>query len=209
MKLSYKKGKGDKVHLHADGDYILTVDELFFSTLSIKQNQEVSADELNKISDLICERRAYNYALSLLSRRDHTAKELKAKLSQKGFQRYCEKVVEKLISQDFVNDERFAEHFVRELVNLKGYGKRRVEQELFRKGVEKEIISNVLDETEFEDEKLLGIIERKYLRHLDTEKGVRKTVNSLIRLGYSYSEIRDAIKTVLENNEFNFEVTDE
>lgn len=210
MKLTYKKGKGDKIHISIDDEYALTVDETFFYSLSLKQGQDINCEELNKLTDLIGERRAYNLAISLLSRRDHTAKELTVKLGQKGFEQFAEKTIQKLTEQGFINDERFARCYINELINLKGYGKRRIEQELYRKGVNREIIREVIDEAEFDENKLTEIINRKYLRYLDSEKGRQKTVNALMRLGYSYSETRDAIKTVCENNDEIFlEVTDE
>lgn len=201
MKLTYKKGKGDKIHLSVDGEYALTVDEAFFYSLSLKENQEISSEELNELAGKIGERRAYNQAVALLSRRDHSEKELTFKLTQKGYGKYGENVVMKLRAQGFLDDYRFATLFVRELINLKGYGRRRIEQELMRKGVSREIITEVLSETEFSDERLNELIKKKYLRYLDTEKGVQKAVNGLLRLGYSYGEIRDALSKYTENPE--------
>ena len=43
------------------------------------------------------------------------------------------------------------------------------------------------------------LIERRYLRQLDTEKGVQKTVAALQRMGYSFGEIRDALRKVQED----------
>ncbi len=87
---------------------------------------------------------------------------------------------------------------------LKKYGKRRIEQELYRKGVDRDIISEVLEETDFEESELVALIERKYSRYLGDEKGIQKTVNSLLRMGYSYGEIRSALNEIKENS-----VTDE
>ncbi len=207
MKLTYKKGKGDKIHISVNGEYALTVDETYFYSLSLQNVSEITAEELNNITFMIGERRAYNCAVSLLSRRDHTAGELILKLKQKGYEQYAKAAVEKLIRGGYVDDRRFSEYYVRELINLKGFGKKRIEQELFRKGVSRDIIIEVLEEAEFSEEKLKEIIERKYLRYLGSEKGKQKAVNGLLRLGYSYSEIRDAIREIGE--EYILEVCDE
>ena len=196
MKVTSKKGKGDKMHVSIDGVYTFTVDETFFYSLFLNEKKDYSTDELNEILEKAGERRAYNYAVSLLSRRDHTVKEINDKLKQKGYGQYASAAVLKLSEQGYLSDERFARMYVRELINLRKYGKKRIIQELMRKGVNRDIIDDVLSEAEFPDNRLREIIERKYMRFLDTEKGVQKTVNSLLRLGYSYGEIRNALKEI-------------
>ena len=78
--------------------------------------------------------------------------------------------------------------------------------ELYRKGVDREIIREVLDETDFEQDDLVSLIERKYGRYLGDEKGLQKTINGLLRMGYSYGEIRDALKVINENLQSEDEV---
>lgn len=206
MKLTYKKGKQDKIHISVDGEYSFTVDETYFLSMGIYNGKEVDSDELREIRETVNVRRAYNYAVTLLSRRDHSIRELTEKLHRKGYTQGVKEAIDKLVAGGYVSDERFARLYVRELRTLKKYGKRRIEQELYRKGVDRDIISEVLEETDFEESELVALIERKYSRYLGDEKGIQKTVNSLLRMGYSYGEIRDALKTVNENTEFDDEV---
>lgn len=205
MRITHKKGSGDKIHISVDGEYAFTVDEVFFHSLCINEKREYSADELNEFMEKAGERRAYNCAVSLLSRRDHTVKEIRDKLMHKGYGQYADSATEKLSEQGYLSDERFAYMYARELINLKNYGKKRIVQELIRKGVSRDIIDDVLSEAEIPDDRLRELIERKYMRYLDTEKGVQKTVNALLRLGYSYAEIRDVLREIAENEEL-FEV---
>lgn len=199
MKLTYKKGKQDKIHISVDGEYSFTVDEAYFLSMGIYNGKEVDSEELEEIKETVNIRRAYNYAVSLLSRRDHSVKELMLKLKQKGFEEGSEEAIEKLIKGGYVSDERFARLYVRELRTLKKYGKKRIEQELYRKGIDRDTVREVLEETDFDESELVTLIERKYGRYLDTEKGVAKAVNGLLRMGYSYGEIRDALRTISES----------
>ena len=128
------------------------------------------------------------------------------KLAQKGYTDGAEEAIEKLKNGGYVSDERFARLYVRELQTLKRYGKRRIEQELYRKGVDRDTIREVLDETDFDESELVSLIERKYGRYLSDEKGIQKTINGLLRMGYSYGEIRDALKQISENTELDDEV---
>ncbi len=207
MILTYKKGKGDKIHISIDDEYFMTVDEMYFSSLYLKNGQEIGREELLILKNQIEIRRAYNCAVSLLSRRDHSEKELYTKLKAKGHGEGAEAAIEKLKLSGYVDDERFANLYVRELINLKAYGKKRIEQELYKKGVDRDIVKEVLQNAELPEDRLSDIIRRKYMRYLNDEKGVRKTVNSLLRLGYSYGEIRCALEEI--NNESDLEVSDE
>ena len=202
MKLSVKPGKGEKMHLHSDGEYFMTVDSGYLVELGIYNGMEVNCENIEEIRRNISVRRSYNKAVDLLSRRDHSKKELIDKLRQKGHGEYAAQAVEKLSEYGYIDDRRFAFTFAEELIRLKSYGKKRVEQELYRKGIDRDIISEVISECDFPSEKLTELIERKYNRYLYDEKGVNKTVNALLRLGYSYSEIRDAIREITDREEF-------
>ena len=206
MKLTYKKGKQDKIHISVDGEYSFTVDEAYFLSMGIYNGKEVDSDELEEIKQTVSVRRAYNYAVSLLSRRDHSERELMTKLTQKGCADGAEEAIAKLRDGGYVSDERFARLYVRELQTLKRYGKRRIEQELFRKGIDRDIITEVLEEADFDQSELVALIERKYGRYLSDEKGIAKTINGLLRMGYSYGEIRDALKEINENLQAEDEV---
>ena len=206
MKLTFKKGKQEKIHISVDGEYSFTVDETYFLSMGIWNGKEVDSDELEEIKQTVNVRRAYNYAVSLLSRRDHSERELMTKLSQKGYTDGAEEAIRRLRDSGYVSDERFAKLYVRELQTFKKYGKRRIEQELYRKGVDREIIRQVLEETEFDESELVNLIERKYGRYLSDEKGVAKTINGLLRMGYSYGEIRNALKEINKNLESDEEV---
>ncbi|MBR5826396.1 MAG: regulatory protein RecX [Clostridia bacterium] len=202
MKLTVKAGRGDKMHLHIDGEYFLTVDNGYLAELGVFNGMDVDCEDIERLRVDIGVRRAYNKAVDLLSRRDHSRKELLDKLRQKGYGEYAVEAIEKLNDYGYIDDKRFAQIFAEELVRLKSYGKKRVEQELYRKGVERDIICEVISECDFPSEKLAEIIERKYSRYLNDEKGVNKTVNALLRLGYTYTEIRDAIREITDREDF-------
>ena len=202
MKINFKSGRGNKIHIHIDGEYRMTADSDFVPSLGYAENYDINEEELAVLERAVSSRRAFNKATDLLSRRDHGEKELLIKLRQKGFKEEAEEAIEKLKYYGYIDDRRFAENYVKELIRIKHYGKRRVEQELYRKGIDREIISEVLEAAEFPESELVSLIERKYYRYLTDEKGIKKTINSLLRMGYSYGEIKDALKTVSETEEF-------
>lgn len=205
MKLNFKNGRENKVHIYIDGEYKMTVDSDFVNSLGYCENYEIESEELACLERAVSSRRAFNKACDLLSLRDHSEKELILKLRQKGYGEAAYEAVEKLKEYGYIDDERFAKTYAAELMRIKKFGKRRIEEELYKKGVRRDIIFETLEGLVFEQSELVELIKRKYERFLNDEKGVRKTVNALLRKGYSYGEIKDALKIVSEDETESFE----
>ncbi len=197
--LTLQPGKNNKVHLLLDGEYAMTADSDFVAFSGLHDNMILDDEALTDLQGKVNARRAFNKASDLLALRDHSEKELLQKLRQKGFADGAEEAMEKLKSYGYLDDSRFALRFAQELQRVKHYGKKRIEQELYRKGVSRDVVSDTLAQLSFDEDALPALIERRYLRQLDTEKGVQKTVAALQRMGYSFGEIRDALRKVQED----------
>ena len=195
MKLTLQEGKANKVHLLVDGEYRMTTDRDFVSLAGLKNNMELDDTELASLTEQVNSRRALNKAADLLTRRDHSRAELVQKLRQKGFDaESAGAAAEKLESLGYLDDRRFAEIYAAELAQSKGFGKRRIVTELFRKGIARDVIDEVLETLELPQDSLVSLIERKFSRKLSTEQDVRRTVNALVRMGYGYGEIKAALE---------------
>ena len=84
-------------------------------------------------------------AVSLLARREHSARELKRKLAAKGLSDdEAAAAVEHAVEQGYQSDTRYAEMLVRTRING-GYGPRRIEAELQVAGVSAEHIRAAMD----------------------------------------------------------------
>ena len=197
--LTLRPGKNNKVHLLLNGEYAMTADSDFVAFSGLCDNMILDDEALADLQGKVNARRAFNKASDLLALRDHSEKELLQKLRQKGFADGAEEAMEKLKSYGYLDDSRFALRFAQELQRVKHYGKKRIEQELYRKGVSRDVVSDTLEQLSFDEDALTALIERRYLRQLDTEKGVQKTVAALQRMGYSFGEIRDALQKVQED----------
>lgn len=85
-----------------------------------------------------------NAALRLLAGRDHSSVELGRKLKQRHFQRdQIQSALGECRRLNYLNDERFAHEYAQQL-QRKGYGALRIRQMLASKGVETQLISEVL-----------------------------------------------------------------
>jgi regulatory protein len=73
------------------------------------------------------------------------------------------KILEYLLDNHFVNDERFAKSFVRGKINQSGWGVNKIRFHLVQKGIAKEIIDEALSQTDEEvyRQRLIDILQTK------------------------------------------------
>ena len=198
MKITAKSGRKDKIHIYIDGEYLLTVDEIFWFSCGYVSGDEINREELTAFEEAAGSRRAFNSALNSLDYRDHSEKEIRAKLLRKHDAEYVDEAVEKLIELDLVNDERYAENYARELFERKKFGKMRIKAELRAKGISAETANSAV-EALFEDEepdniqRIVDIIGKRYYNRMNDEVGRKKVFFALQRMGYSFSDIREAM----------------
>ncbi len=84
--------------------------------------------------------------MDLLARREHSWFELERKLKLKGFApEEIPRALDGLVRDGLLSDERFAEGYCRMRVN-RGYGPRRIQQELLERGVSDTLITLVIAE---------------------------------------------------------------
>ena len=73
--------------------------------------------------------------------------------------------------------------------------KRESYAKLYNKGIPNSVIKLVLDDTEFDElSQILAVIEKKYRTKMDTKENIQKVYAALIRKGFSYSAVSEAIK---------------
>lgn len=197
MKLSAKPGKGDKIHIFVDDEYRLTVDSRFWYSERWHNQTQIDSGELAALEEAVGSRRAFNSAEDYLSRRDHSEKELYEKLCRKYPPAAAEAAIEKAKDLGLLDDERFAANYALELYEKKHFASHRILLELRRKGVDREIAENAVESLDKAGEtRIIELLRGKYRAALSDEKGRRRAVNGLLRMGYAYPDIRAALKTL-------------
>ena len=195
MKLSVKSGRENKVHIHINGEYKLTVDAEFWYLSQWHNLKEIDEEQYEEMSEQVEKRRAFKNAFDLCMTRLHSKGEIVQKLSRKFSRIAAEYAAEKCEEIGVLNDRDFALLYSKELLNRKGMGISRIKLELRRKGIGSDIIEDVLSEIEVDEtEQIKNLIERKYFRKISDEKGRRSVFNALIRLGYSYRDVKTAMR---------------
>ncbi len=209
MKITYSFGKQNKVHISCDGEYTYTVDAEYWLSSSYYGVENIEDEEEQAaFHEAVGSRCAFIGALRLLSYRDYCEKEMVIKLTQKGHIRQCaENAVSRLSELGYINDYRYAESLARSLLERKGMSIKSIRYELTGKGISREIADIVTQELDFDPIlRIIELLNTKYARHLNDEKGIKKTVASLQRLGYSWSDINSALRTVDAETEVESDV---
>lgn len=180
--------------LFLDGEFAVNIDTETLLQFRYKIGMDITDEQLHELILASDARRANEKALYLLEHRSHSKKELIEKIQRTTSKEAARSAADRMEELGLVNDEEFAKRYAAELFNRKGFSGRRAQYELLQKGIGKEIIAQVVEELEPNPvEKIKEIIEKKYLRCLQDEKGYRRTVNGLQRLGYRYEDIKQAI----------------
>ena len=142
--------------------------------------------------------KTFDRAVNLLTFKARSTVELRTRLLEKTWtnEEIVDEVIEKLKSYNYLNDEEFAVNFAESKLRQKAIGKRRLEQDLYRKKLDKETIKNAVDAA-FEETPEEEIIDRAIEKRLRI-KGAPKTQNErhnffgyLVRSGFEYDLIKE------------------
>jgi len=145
--------------------------------------------EAERLEEAICRR-----ALEMLGRRAMSRRELIDKLVGKGEEESAAvAVADWLVEKRFLNDGDYAEQIVRHYAG-KGYGRQRLTEELWRRGIGKDLWDAALQEMPEGDEALDRFIHLK-LRGVEPDRAEEKRVaDALRRRGYDWDAISEALR---------------
>lgn len=193
MIISHTHGRGKKIHLLIDDEYQITTNEDFWIENFIKDGSEIDDDEWQELVNKINYNKAVNKCYDLLSRRDHSVKELKTKLLRTVDEYNADRAIDRMLELGYLNDEEYANKLLDYLINCKKMSKTHIKQEMYKRGVPNDIISSLLECVEIDSvSSITDLIQTKYKNKLNVENGKEKVVASLMRKGFSYGDIKSA-----------------
>lgn len=141
-------GKGRyKVYIEDRPAFVLYRGEL--NRLGIREGEEITEGNLREIQEEILPLRAKKRAMNLLQKREYTTAALREKLRDGEYPEACvEEAVDYVESYGYVDDLRYARDFI--VYNLDRKSRTRIEQDLMRKGIQKDTVRAVFEELEEE-----------------------------------------------------------
>ena len=141
---------------------------------------------------------AKSVAVRLLSRREHSAFEIRDKLTKREFDEVeIEQAIIDLEKGGWLSDERFAEAYIR-MRQLKGFGPIRISIELNERGVNESIVENYLHAgSEAWQQTLEQQYQKKYKnRSIDDYSDKAKRIRFLQYRGFVLDAIYKIVKDV-------------
>ena len=148
---------------------------------------------------------AYNYALNLLSARPYSTQALHRKLIQKEYPAAdADDAVRRLVDAGLLDDGKYAEQYARSKILSTGASKRRLTQDLYRKGIKGDVataaIAQVIEDEEIDTVAVVERVARKKLAQLgDLDPLVlrRRLFAFLARRGYDVDEIKRVVSSLV------------
>lgn len=191
--------------LYIDGEFALKLDTEILLSHRIDVGIEIDDDKLKEVIDASNIKRAKDKAMWLISYRDHAQKELVDKVAKDYGRDAAQKAVDRLVELGLINDERYAFRYASDLLNLKHLSKNGAVRKLIEKGIDKDLAYDTVESIECDvTENIKAVIDKKYARNLSDEKGRRRCVNALLRLGYSYSDIKSVLSLYTDTDEYYY-----
>ena len=138
-------------------------------------------------------------ALKILGSRNFSEKEMYKRLVGKGeADEAAAEAVRWLVELGYINDSNYAALIVRHYA-AKGYGEARVRDELYKRGIPRELWDECLSELDSEEtgDAALEFLKKK-LRGSDDKDDLRRASDALVRRGFNYNDARAAIHRYLE-----------
>lgn len=149
--------------------------------------------------------RYYNLSLRYLSYRPRSEKEVLDYLKEKQKKapnlsdEIISQIIDKLKEYKFIDDVKFTQLWIEQRSKYKGKPIRVIEYELKQKGISQDLIKSSLfekdkKETDLENAKKLAKKKMDFYRGLSLEKRREKVTNYLLRKGFNYDIVKQAIK---------------
>lgn len=197
----------DRWLLYLEDGTILRVGEKEIVSFGLYAGMELSPEKLEALGEASKLAKLREKALHALSIRPLSRRELVRKLSAPPRKsentdgseepisaELIEHVADWLEDLGYLNDEEYAKTIVRHY-SAKGYGERKIQDELYRRGVPREYWQEALIEAQEPAENIDALIYKKMRgSNPGDRKALKRVSDALCRRGYRWDEIREGLQ---------------
>ena len=172
---------------------ILRVGEGEVVDFALYAGKELSDEEAGRLQDAVRRSGLKSKAMELLMRKPQSRKELGRKLLEwEASEEEAEAVCDRMEELGYLNEREYAGRIVRHFA-AKGFGERKLRDELYRRGIPRELWEEALGQVEDNAAAIDAFLEKKLKGDRDP-RAVKKASDALARRGFSWSEISDALR---------------
>ena len=186
--------------LFSENGFLFSVDDMLLAQFKIKIGSCFSQQELTLLYEKSNTNKTVQKAYNLLSYRSHSRRELHAKLCRYFDEDCADAACDKMEEYGLINDDEYCKAKTEYLINVKKCSLAEVRAKLLTLGINKDIIESCIEfyDSDAQIENLRYLIEKKYSSKLDQPQ---KVIASLMRKGFSYSDIKSALRSFEINTE--------
>ena len=177
-----------------DGNYefSLSLDELV--KYKLKNGDELSAADIKKFKKISADGKLRARALEWLLNRPHSQREFRDYLYRKKAEpEQIENLVGEFGQRGYLNDAKFAQWFA-ELQTRRNKSDRQIRAELFKKGINREVVDEILTSEEGNEEQRLKALIEKKSKLSRYQKDPQKLAQYLVSQGFGWQEVKEALK---------------
>lgn len=191
-----EKTKKGRYSVFVDGSFLYSVAEDTYVTTELATGADLTPERLEEIRLADETASAKEKALTLLECCDHSRGMLVQKLCRHYSREASEAAADRMQELGLTDDADYARRLAADMAALRGYPRARIRFELTKRGISREDTQAALDALPGEDEtEVIGaLLRKKYRAKLDTPEGIKKTVASLLRQGFSYEDVKTALR---------------
>ena len=155
------------------------------------------------------EKEAYLTLAALCAQAEHCQWEMLEKMRRWEVPEEAQaRVMQRLVKERYVDDERYARAFVKDKIRYNKWGRRKVDQALWQKHIDEDIRKRVLDEVD--DEEYLGVLrpllkqKRKSTKANNDYELNQKLMRFALGRGFTFDIIRQCIDVEEEPEDDDF-----
>ena len=187
-----KHVQGRWLAMMEDGS-ILRVGESEVIRFSLYRGKTLTDEEAEQLLTSTHRTALKEKAIELLTRKPQSRWELEHKLAEwEATQEEAAEICDRLEDLGFLNDQHYAARVVKHYCG-KGYGARKVRDELYRRGISRELWDDALEQADDSGAAIDAFLEKK-LKGSQDPKDLKKASDALARRGYTWSEISEGLR---------------
>lgn len=183
-----------RVKLLFDDDTVLKTQPYLIADLGLYSGMELSESDYQVLLAAAGKASAKARAVRIVAAAGVSEKELQKRLVQKGEDTQdAEEAVGWLKELHLLDDRETARQLVTSAVS-KGYGRARIKNILYEKGIPQEYWADALDTVPEMDDAIDRFLARRWQGTDPDEKEIKKAVDALIRRGHSWKDIQSGLR---------------
>ena len=173
---------------------ILRMSENEVIDFALYAGKELSDEETAALLGSVQRSARKEKAIELLSRKPQSRRELERKLTQwEASEEETAALCDRMEELGYLNDAEYAAKVVRHY-SAKGFGVRKLRDELYRRGVPRDLWEEALEQAEAPDDAIDAFVAKKLAGKTPDPKELKKISDALARRGHSWSDISAALR---------------